>query len=110
MGDSQETPSFEATVRRAFERLTTEDLPRAAASRGWALRSPDEFEQLLLGHLGSDGRVDRTRCCLVDLVLAVELGGRLLAGTLCCDKMMDRLHGTCLPPASAPTPSSRHRH
>ncbi len=110
MGDSQETPSFEATVRRAFERLTTEDLPRAAASRGWALRSPGEFEQLLLGHLGSAGPVDRTRCCLVDLVLAVELGGRLLAGTVCCHKMMDHLGGTCVPPASVQGSPSRHRH
>lgn len=96
MRDSEEALSFEATVRRAFAQLTAEDLPRAAAARGWTLRSPQEFEQLLLDHLaGASGRGDRRDCCLVDLVLAVELGGRLLAGTLCCDKMLDRLGGTC---------------
>ena len=46
-----EGSDFEATVRRAFARLTREDLPRAAAARGWPVRTPEEFERLLLDHL-----------------------------------------------------------
>ena len=59
-------------IRRAFARLTREDLPRAAASRDWPVRTPEDFERLLLDHLkdspGADGP------CLFDLVMAVELG------------------------------------
>lgn len=90
--------SFEGSVRRAFARLTREDLPRAAVERGWPVRAPEDFERLLLGHL-SDGGAEGTPMpaqpvCLVDLVLAVELGERLLAGKLCCTRMSDRLGGT----------------
>lgn len=110
MRDSQDTPSFEATVRRAFEQLTAEDLPRVAAARGWRLATPAEFEDLLLGHLAGAPGGNRQDCCLVDLILAVELGGRLLAGTLCCNKMLDRLGA---PPCPAPAdggPAPRQRH
>ena len=81
---------FEATVRRAFERLTREDLPRAAAARGWPVRTPEEFERLLLDHL-QDAPAGKVEPCLFDLVLAVELGDRMLAGNLCCSTMSRRL-------------------
>ena len=80
---------FEATVRRAFARLTREDLPRAAAARGWPVRTPEEFERLLLDHLGNSSP-KQARPCVVDLVLAVELGEQLLAGNLCCATMNRR--------------------
>lgn len=83
---------FEASVRRAFARLTTEDLPRAAAARGWPVRTPEEFERLLLDHLHEQsGMPHGGPPNLFDMVLAVELGERLMAGTLCCDRMSRRM-------------------
>jgi hypothetical protein len=83
--------SFETTIRRAFFRITREDLPRAAAARGWPVRTPEDFEQLLLDHLHDAPDEARKDVCLFDLVLAVELGERLLAGSLCCQTMNHRL-------------------
>jgi hypothetical protein len=87
MGD--EGSDFEAAVRRAFARLIHEDLPDAAARRGWPLRAPDEFERLLLDHL-SESPAPEGEPTLFDLVLAVELGQRMLAGNLCCATMSRR--------------------
>ena len=83
---------FEVSVRRAFARLTSEELPRAAVARGWPVRRPADFEQLLLGHLKdeTDGAAS-PQPSLVDLILAVELGEGLLAGKLCCTTMSGRL-------------------
>lgn len=87
MQDRRDALNFEATVRRAFARLTREELPRAAAARGWPVRTGEEFERLLLGHVGDGaGRAP----CVVDLVLAVELGEGLLSGDLCCRTMSRR--------------------
>jgi hypothetical protein len=80
---------FEATVRRAFTRLTRDELPRAAADRGWPVRTTAEFERLLLDHL-REGTSEAQDPSLVDLVLAVELGERLLAGNCCCTRMNGR--------------------
>jgi hypothetical protein len=85
-----EGSDFEAAVHRAFARLTREDLPRAAASRGWPVRTPEEFERLLLDHLSESPAPDGAPS-LFDLVLAVELGERMLAGNLCCVTMSRRL-------------------
>jgi hypothetical protein len=85
--------SFEITVRRAFVRLTTEDLPAAAAARGWPVRAPAEFQRLLLDHLREERLAappTEGHPCLFDMVLAVELGERLLAGKNCCTKMSER--------------------
>jgi hypothetical protein len=88
---SDDVENFDATVRRAFARLTQDDLPRAAAVRGWPVRTPEDFERLLLDHLHDAPGGPRPDTCLFDLVLAVELGERMLAGNLCCAKMSDRL-------------------
>jgi hypothetical protein len=83
---------FEATVRRAFARLTSEDLPRAAEDRGWPVRTPEEFQRLLLDHLHEQSGMPRGEAAsLFDMVLAVELGERLMAGSLCCDRMSRRM-------------------
>lgn len=83
---------FERSVRRAFARLTQEDLPQAAAARGWPVRTPEEFEGLLLDHLcESPAGGGRDQASLFDLVLAVEIGEQLLAGQLCCATMKHRL-------------------
>ena len=84
----EEAMGFEATVRRAFARLTREDLPKAAAARGWPVRTPDQFERLLLDHLG---KAPSGQPCVVDLVLAVEVGEQLLSGNLCCATMNRRV-------------------
>ena len=83
--------SLEVSVRRAFARLTSEDLPRAAALRGWPVRTSEDFERLLLDHLRDDEAGRPATPCLVDLILAVELGEGLLAGELCCRTMSARL-------------------
>lgn len=83
--------NFEVSVRRAFARLTRDDLPRAAAARGWPVRTRDDFERLLLDHLRDDGDDEPGTPSLVDLILAVELGEGLLAGDLCCRTMSGRL-------------------
>ena len=83
--------SFEGSVRRAFARLTREDLPRAAVSRGWPIRTSEDFERLLLDHLKDAGDAGPPSPSLVDLILAVELGEGLLAGKLCCTTMSGRL-------------------
>lgn len=93
MGHGGEASHFELTVRRAFARLTSEDLPRAAAARGWPVRTPEEFKRLLLDHLHDMPRPphpEGTDPCLFDMVLAVELGDRLLSGELCCATMNRR--------------------
>jgi hypothetical protein len=84
-----EGSDFEATVRRAFARLTREDLPRAAAAQRWPVRTPEEFERLLLDHL-KESPAPEGEPTLFDLVLAVELGERMLAGNLCCTTMSRR--------------------
>jgi len=84
-----EGSDFEAAVRRAFAQLTREDLPRAAAARGWPVREPEEFERLLLDHL-KESPAPQGEPSLFDLVLAVELGERMLAGNLCCATMSRR--------------------
>ena len=89
MHDPKDGADFEATVRRAFARLTREELPRAADARGWPIRTPAEFERLLLAHLGNGA--PKSRPCMVDLVLAVELGEGLLSGNLCCRTMNRRV-------------------
>lgn len=81
---------FEATVRRAFTRLTQDALPRAAEERGWPVRTTADFERLLLEHLQDATGAAARAPSLVDLVLAVELGEKLLAGTCCCTRMSDR--------------------
>ena len=90
MRDCGDAKVFEATVRRAFTRLTRDDLPRAAVARGWPVKTPEEFERLLLDHLSDEPGCGRPPC-MVDLILAVELGERLLAGNLCCVTMSRRL-------------------
>ncbi len=93
MGHDEEATDFEASVRRAFTRLTSEDLPRAAEARGWPVRTPAEFKRLLLDHLNDMPRPPQpegTHPCLFDMVLAVELGERLLSGKLCCATMNRR--------------------
>ena len=83
---------FEASVRRAFARLTGEALPRAAEERGWPVRSPEDFERLLLDHLHERSGMPRGDApSLFDMVLAVELGDQLMAGRLCCDRMSQRM-------------------
>lgn len=85
-------PDFEASVRRAFARLTGEELPRAAAARGWPVRTPEEFQRLLLDHLHEQSGMQRgAPPNLFDMILAVELGDRLIAGLLCCDRMSRRM-------------------
>jgi hypothetical protein len=85
----REDKDFETVVKRAFTRLTRQDLPRAAESRGWPIRTPAEFERLLLAHLGNSS--GEARPCMVDMVLAVELGEGLLSGELCCHTMNRRV-------------------
>ena len=96
MRGTDDPKEFEATVRRAFARLTSEDLPRAARSRGWPVRTPEEFQKLLLDHLRDKPAAQPqgdapARPCLVDLILAVEIGERLIAGNLCCATMNRRV-------------------
>jgi hypothetical protein len=91
MGNGNE--NFETSVRRAFDRLTTRELPAAAAARGWPIRTPAEFQRLLLDHLRGERHeppLTEANPCLFDMVLAVELGERLLAGQNCCTKMSQR--------------------
>lgn len=88
-GADFEMADFETTVRRAFARLTQDDLPRAAEARGWPVRTAEGFEKLLLDHLSDAGRRDAPS--LFDLVLAVEVGEQMLAGNLCCSRMSQRL-------------------
>jgi hypothetical protein len=89
MQDPRDGTDFETSVRRAFARLTREELPRAAEARRWPIRTPDEFERLLLAHLGTSS--GEPGPCIVDMVLAVELGEGLLSGELCCHTMNRRV-------------------
>jgi hypothetical protein len=81
--------TLEAEVRGAFHALVSEALPAAARARGWPVASPAAFERLLLDHvLGAPGEApgpsaDAAAASVVDLMLAVETGARLLEGRLC---------------------------
>ena len=104
MCSRDETPEFEAAVRRAFARLTDQDLPRAADERGWPLSTPEEFRTLLLGHL-ADGPGRRVEDAgIFDLVLAIELGERMLAGSACCERMSHRQKTSSCGRAADPDP------
>ena len=90
MHGGEDAVSFEATVRRAFSRLTCEDLPRAAAARGWPVSSREDFERLLLESPARRPRGGATGTVPVRSRPGGELGERMLAGNLCCHRMSHR--------------------
>lgn len=107
---------FEEAVRRAFFDLVFETLPAAACARGWPVTTPAGFERLLLDHvLGSpfEGCLSGqsgASAAVFDLLIAVELAGRILEGR-CCVAELDRrsralrdVAVTEAPCASAATP------
>jgi hypothetical protein len=81
-----EDGDFEAVVRRSWAALLEWRLPEAAAERGWPVAGPDGFRRALLDHV-CDGPWERA-CAgaavgavpILDLVLAVELAERAIAG------------------------------
>lgn len=83
MRKNDETGDFEASTRRAYERLLAERLPTAGRTRGWPWTTREEFETLLLGHIGADGAEDD----LLLSILAIDLGERLLVGDVCWTRL-----------------------
>jgi hypothetical protein len=72
---------FTDSLHATWARLIGQDLPAAAVRAGWPLREPADFERILLDRvLGAAwaGPADD-----LDLILAVELGSRVLAGAVC---------------------------
>jgi hypothetical protein len=72
---------FADTLRATWARLIGQDLPAAAARAGWPLCDPGDFERILLDRVldaAWAGPADD-----LDLILAVDLGGRVLAGEVC---------------------------
>jgi hypothetical protein len=86
MRDVPSTASFDATVRRAWAALLA-DLPRAARGRAWPVDSAAGFERILLDHVldtpweSAISPPSTRNADPFDLVLAIEMGERLLAGT-----------------------------
>jgi hypothetical protein len=86
---------FEGAVRRAFVDLVFETLPAAACVRGWPVTTPAGFERLLLDHvLGSPFETrlsgpSGASAGVFDLLVAVEVAGRILEGR-CCVAELDR--------------------
>jgi hypothetical protein len=72
---------FSDSLHATWARLIGRDLPAAAARAGWPLRDPADFERILLDRVLGEawaGPADD-----LDLIIAVELGGRLLEGGVC---------------------------
>ena len=79
MSSGERASDFEATVRRAFQRLTRHELPRGRKGTWLAgAGRPPGFERLLLDHVSDTPRPagGASPPSVVDLVLAVELGER----------------------------------
>jgi hypothetical protein len=72
---------FADTLRATWARLIGQDLPAAAARAGWPLRDPADFERILLDRVLDAAWASPPDD--LDLILAVELGGRVLAGEVC---------------------------
>lgn len=96
---------LEGRVRRAFEALCSEELPCAARRRGWPVSSAEAFERLLLDHVLDAPWETRLRgpdgACVLDLVLAVEAGARVLEGSLCLSELNRRSLALRAPPATS---------
>lgn len=92
MQQGDHDPLSEATVRKAWQQLIAEDLPRAARQRGWPQRTPSEFERVLLDQvLETPCEADTSRCtCPVNLILAIELAEQALQGKVCLSAMERR--------------------
>jgi hypothetical protein len=69
------------TLRATWKQLIGQDLPEAAARAGWPLRDPEAFERILLDRVLGEGWAGPADD--LDLILAVELGGRVLEGKVC---------------------------
>jgi hypothetical protein len=72
---------FADGLHATWSRLIGRDLPAAAVRAGWPLREAADFERILLDRVLGEawaGPADD-----LDLILAVELGGRVLEGTVC---------------------------
>ncbi len=78
-----ETATFEATVRAAWRSLVCEALPREACRQGWPMREAPDFERILLDAV-TDGP---GAAGLHEIMLAVELGGRVLDGQTCIRRL-----------------------
>lgn len=87
MTQGSDSPLSETIVRKAWQQLIAQDLPRAATARGWSLTAPAEFERVLLDQVHPAPSNTPRRPCVVDLVLAIELGQRALRGQVCLDAM-----------------------
>ncbi len=96
MGDHCDMRDFEATVRSAFGKLVRELLPAVACERGWPVSAPDGFERVLLDHaLGAPWETALPgpgvgTVAPLDLMVAVEMGERLLEGSACVARMHRR--------------------
>jgi hypothetical protein len=72
---------FADSLHATWARLIGRDLPAAAVRAGWPLHEPEDFERILLDRVLGEawaGPADD-----LDLILAVELASRVLAGEVC---------------------------
>jgi hypothetical protein len=87
MRDMPDSLGFDEVVRAAWAALIRDILPAAARGRNWPVGSPAGFERILLDHvLGApwESLVAAPSGCNadpLDLVLAIEMGERLAAGS-----------------------------
>ncbi len=72
---------FADSLHAAWARMIGQDLPAAAARAGWPVREPADFERILLDRVLGEGWAGPADD--LDLILALELGGRVLAGEVC---------------------------
>lgn len=97
-GDSLGATAVDATVRRAWTDLINEALPGAAHARGWSIGTPADFERILLDHVCGQPweRViappSRCNADAIDLLMAIEVGGRVLDGNACIAMLNRRSH------------------
>jgi len=87
MRDSDEAGDFEASTRRAYDRLLGDILPAAGRAQGWPWTTRAEFEALLHGHLGLDAASTPDDPGTLGRILAVDLGQRLLSGDVCWTRL-----------------------
>lgn len=86
MRDMPDTSSFDGIVRRAWTAMLHETLPAAAPGRGWPVGSATGFERLLLDHVLAApwesviASPSSETADPLDLVLAIEMGERLVEG------------------------------
>lgn len=105
MDDGHYRQGFEAAVRGAFATLVNDRLPAASRGRDWPVVGPEGFKRVLLDHaVGAPWEAalpgsGLPAASLLDLIVAIEMGERLVEGSACIVRLNRRSRAARAPEA-----------